>query len=629
MKKINTKILIVWILFIVFFVLNFSFASSLNNINSWSNFNISNILQAINDLLKGIWVLFAVLAWKLYTNNLLYWVSVHLDNLLWQIWEFSKTISNFIIWFIFIVSIFLMFFWKIKNILSIIWKLAIASVLVNASWFIIAVVIDISTVLLVTVWSFPLSLIWKLPQDAMKNLTYCANPHIWFKVSKDPHNPVERFYTCPPDDKSPINKPDKLLEKMNNMTWPLFYIWASILNIDKNLNIDKKEVKSWDDALKTISISFILQFIIIFLFVVPIILLIIIWIVRIFWIWVYIAFSPLIFLDQVFWWKVWTKHKAFVFKNMVWLIFQPVLVVFVLWVSLIFLVSLQSAFLTNGNNKEAKKALWVCWTGSDSLCINDVKVVTIKWDFINKIVKDSWWVFGYMILTILSIMLLWAMIRLSFKSSEITASISDSVYKFSEESLKTVPIIPTPYGWAWIWAMEKVFKKNIIKAWLESKAADRSKELTDKIYKALGIRQKDLISWDVSTWKNNVKYINSSAYQDIYKVMRDFLNYTKKEYSGLIPANSPNFQEVIAYYIHKIWGDDKNNKFYSNLDLLDKKGNIITDPTEMFKKTQFREFLTSLIMNPKKLNSSKAPGDLYGFIKPASDRLNYQLKDIK
>jgi len=65
------------------------------------------------------------------------------------------------------------------------------------------------------------------------------------------------------------------------------------------------------------------------------------------------------------------------------------------------------------------------------------------------------------------------------------------------------------------------------------------------------------------------------------------------------------------------------------LDLLDKKGNIITDPTEMFKKTQFREFLTSLIMNPKKLNSSKAPGDLYGFIKPASDRLNYQLKDIK
>jgi len=43
-------------------------------------------------------------------------------------------------------------------------------------------------------------------------------------------------------------------------------------------------------------------------------------------------------------------------------------------------------------------------------------------------------------------MLLWAMIRLSFKSSEITASISDSVYKFSEESLKTVPIIPTPYG---------------------------------------------------------------------------------------------------------------------------------------------------------------------------------------
>jgi len=622
MKKLNIKILIAWILFIVFFVLNFSFASTTT---TWSNFNISNGLQAINDLLKGVWMLLAIITWKLYTNDLLYWTSIHLDNLLWYMWEFSRTMANFIIWFILIVSIFLMFFWKIKNILSTIWKLALASILVNASWFIIAVVIDISTVLLVAVWSFPLSLLWKLPTSATKNLTYCVNPHIWFKVSKDVHNPIGRFYTCNKKDKKTINKPTEFLEKMNNMTWPLFYMWASILNIDKNFNVDTSDVKKWDDVLKTISISFVLQFVTIVLFVVPIILLIIIWIIRIFWIWLYIVFSPLIFLDQVFWWKVWTKHKAFVFKNMVWLIFQPVLVVFALWVSLIFLVSLQSAFLSNWNNDSAKKALWVCWTGS--LCVeNDVKIVTIKWNLINNIVKDSWWVFGYMILTILSIMLLWAMIRLSFKSSEITSSISDSVYKFTEESLKTVPIIPTPYWWVWLWAMEKVFKKNIITRWLESKAAERSNALTQNIYSALGIKQMDLTSWEVREWE---KQINAeTSYKNIYPIMEKFIQKMKNTHPWLIPASSPNFQKVISTYINKLWNTYPD--IYNLLWLKDKEGKAnITDSTKMFEKQKFKEFLTSLITDPEQLNTWQTPINLIHSIKKTSPLLNSSLKDIK
>jgi len=622
MKKINTKILIIWILFVVFFVLNFSFAENLLSEVDSSNFNISSILQSINDLLKGIWIWLVILAWKLYTNDLLYWTSLHLDTILWNIWQFSRTFANFIIWFILIVSIFLMFFWKVKNIFSIIWKIGIASILVNLSWWIIAVIIDISNVLLLAIWSFPISLMWDLQYS--NNIEYCEKPQIWYKISDNPNNPTERFYSC--EETQTINAAD-FLQKMNNMSWPLFYIWASILHVDKNLNVDKDIVNDWHNALKVISISFLLQFIIVVLFVVPIILLIIIWVLRIFWIWIYVAFSPLIFLDQVFWWKVWTKHKAFVFKNVIWLIFQPVLVVFALWISLIFIVSLQNAFLIGSNNLQAKKVLWVCENSNNSLCMDDNKIVTIEWNFINTIIENSWWVFGYIILTILSIIFLWSIIKLSFKSTEITASISDSVYKFSEDLIKQVPIIPTPFGWVWIWATGKMFEKMNITIWLKSKADKKSDELTEKIYYALWIKQIDLRSSEENKWLEELRW--KISYKDIYALMKKFINYTKEKYPDLIPMDSPIFKKIIGTYINKIW--EKHKDIYKTLWLQDNDKKNITQPLEMFKTQEFPKFVTWLIKYNYLLDKDTPPSDLFQQINNygQSDELSTPIKHIQ
>lgn len=617
MFKFNKKILITLLLFLVFFVLNYSFAwDTSGNTTSSSAYTI---LQSINDFLKGIWLLFVILAWKLYTNDFIFWSSLHIDDLLWHIWQFSRTIANFTIWFILVVSIFLLFLWKVKNIVSIIWKVAIASVLINASWFIIWAVIDISTVLLVAVWSFPISLYWKLPTDATKQLVYCEKPKLWFEVSKDAHDPVKRFYTC--EKKWTINNPDKFLEKMNNMTWPLFYIWASILNIDKHINIDIKEVKNWDSIWKSLTISFILQFIIIVLFVIPIILFVIIWVIRVFRLWIYIWFSPLIFLDQVFWWKAWKTHKAFLFRNMVWLVFQPVLVTFALWISLIFLTSLQTSFLKHWNNDEAKKALWICWNNSNSLCIDDnTKIVTIKWNFVNDIIKTAWWVFWYMILTILSIMILWSMIRLTFRSSEITSNISDSVYKFAWWAMKQIPFIPTPNGPVWIWAIQTALKKSYIIRWLEAKASEKSDKLTQKIFNALWIEQSDLTTWNATT---RIKELDGAwtDYKKIYTVMEKFIEDTKRNTPNLVPMNAPQFQKVITSCIKKLW--ENHTDIYDKL--LIKKDKI--NATNLFQSVNFQQFLTHLIKNPSVLNTQNDPGAL--IINATAKESNLLTKPIK
>ncbi len=620
----NIKKLITLILFIVFFVLNLSFAST-NSL--WDNV-VFWFLDALKDLLQSIWVVLAIIAWKLYTNDLLYWVSIWLDSLLWNIWNFSKNIANYIIWFILIVSIFLLFVWKVKNILSIIWKLGIASILVNASWFMIAILIDISVILLAAVWWFPKSLLWNYNISWIKDITYCENIELGFNKKDNPQNIINNIYSCNKDNEKTVTNTEELLSSMNDMTWPLFYIWTSILNIDKELNIDVDNVSFWGDALKTVSISFILHLILILLFTVPILLLIIIWIIRVFWIWIYIAFSPLIFLDQVFWWKVWTKHKAFLFKNMIWLIFQPVLVVFALWISLIFLISLQWAFISNETNEKAKETLWIC--EDNSMCIWWEKILTIEWNFMNDIIEWTWWVFGYIILTILSTILLWSMIKLSFKSTDITASISDSVYKFAEEWIKSAPIIPTPYGWIWIWAAQLALQKSNITKSLEAKAATNAENLVNKINDSLWIEQMDLKSTDVARW--NEKIVELRSYQNWYQEFKAFLEETAQKYPNLIPRSSLNYKKVVSGFINKMSELNISNKqSYYEAIWLWKDNKAITNYEEMFEQDDFKEFITWLIKNPSQIDSSQTPVALFRKIKENSktSTLWYSLKDIK
>lgn len=101
-----------------------------------------------------------ILAWKLVDNSLVYWEVFWFDAVLWNLWNIVKNLANFTLWFIFLFYIF-------KYLLSqgdkkndpkkIIIKSLIAWIWIQASWFIMASLIDLSTILTYSVWWLPIS----------------------------------------------------------------------------------------------------------------------------------------------------------------------------------------------------------------------------------------------------------------------------------------------------------------------------------------------------------------------------------------------------------------------------------------------------------------------------------------
>lgn len=581
------KYIIVFILFDIFFIFSFSFA--------WTNVadNSVSILEMIANLLNIIWLPFSIIAGKLLTNQFIYWSNFWIDQILWHIWQFSRTIANYVLWFILILSIFLFLLWKVKNIFSIFWKLALWAILINASWFILASLIDISLVLIAAAWSLPLS----LQTETLPKLNYCKeamisvkNPSLislkwWWIVEK-----------C--ESKSDISF-KKVYNYLNGISWPLVYIWASILNLDKNWWIQSDKVKNEkSDTKQLMSITDLIHVWVIILFVVPIVLLVIIAVIRLFWLWIYIAFSPILILDYLFWWKyVSWSNKALKLSNAIWLIFQPVLIVFALSVSVIFLLALFATFEGDSTKQDVKTALGICKNDNSSLCINNKPVVSIKWDKVNEIFSEVGWFFGYTIISVMSLIVIWSMLKLAFKSSEITSWIADAWFKFTEEAFKAAPVIPTKYGPIWIWALEKWIGKTLLKSSFDVQASKQAEVLTNKIDQIFWIKWQDISQTDLSTWREK---FNSSfnVGQVLFKNYEDFLSSLSW---NVTPDIAPRFKELNFEFWHGILGDNKENWDKVFWIKLWKNEHITED--KLFNNTKFRQMLYKLIEDPKLIDT--------------------------
>jgi len=573
------------ILILIILGLSMWYAFAFTNTNtSWTPWEISKLILGIINFLNVIWLPFAILAGKLFTNDFVYWSFLHLDVILWKIWNFSKTIANYALAFILFFSIFGLFIWKVKNIWNTLLKLWLATVLINMSWFLVWALIDISTILLISVWSFPLQIIWNA--NISTRAKFCQDVQISFSWN------LTNIVSCKKD--KDINA-SSFLEKANSLAWPLVYIWQSILGINWALDkISKKVIykqkPKWKDVLKVVSLWTMIQFIVVLLFVVPIVILLFIWVVRVFWLWIYIWFSPLIILDQIFGGKILKTKKEFELKNIIWLIFQPVLIVFAMWIAVVFLVGIQSAFIWGKADKWLKE-LGVCWDKHNALCLQSKKVITIQWNLLNDFVNSIWGVFGYIILLLLSTLVLWSMIKVATKSSELTANISQSVYQFAEDTIKAVPIVPIAGG-VGIWAIQKALDRWILKRDFDSIAAKQASWFLSKY----GLTSKwDLSIDELKTYTDELKSAtNFNMWRNtLIKLMRQI----KHSHPDLVPANSPNFRKFIYTSIEDLYPllwthkDDLKKIWF-----LDSHGKKLSE-SKVFAKREFREFVTWLFMN--------------------------------
>ena len=178
-KKFN-KILIFSLIVLIFVALVFlpnitfaDWASELLENESYAK-NISQLIDAVSHVVYVfIWPCLAI-AWSALDNSLIYGSFLHLDAALRNIWNIMKNFANFALWFIFIFTIVKnLFAWSfgssnydpVKGARDTIVKTLIAWVLVQISWFLIAVLIDLSTILIYVVWWIPLSMLWSYNKE--------------------------------------------------------------------------------------------------------------------------------------------------------------------------------------------------------------------------------------------------------------------------------------------------------------------------------------------------------------------------------------------------------------------------------------------------------------------------------
>lgn len=103
-------------------------------------------------------------------NSLVYGTWLHLDAPLWSLWNIMKNIANFALWFFVLYAI-------LRNLLSavgmedkkwkpieVIKKTLISWILIQMSRFLVAAIIDVSTILTYAVWWLPLTVLQTNPQ---------------------------------------------------------------------------------------------------------------------------------------------------------------------------------------------------------------------------------------------------------------------------------------------------------------------------------------------------------------------------------------------------------------------------------------------------------------------------------
>lgn len=134
-------------------------------------------------------ILYPLLAlmWKLVDNSLVYGEVFHFDIILWNLWNIVRNLANFALWFIFVYKIFEYLIkgqksWEVKKLLI---SSLIAWIWIQASWFIMAALLDVSTVLTYGIWWLPLSTLGTssveqgVTKDGDKKNTNEYNPYVW------------------------------------------------------------------------------------------------------------------------------------------------------------------------------------------------------------------------------------------------------------------------------------------------------------------------------------------------------------------------------------------------------------------------------------------------------------------
>ena len=399
----------------------------------WSK-DALDIYREFVAILSWIWVIPASIAGKLLSNQFAFGEFIGLNTYLRRIRNIMRTFTNFAVWALFLWFIFKSIYsGSIRDSIQKIFKLLVWAILINMSRFLMWVVVDLSLVTTTAVASLPVQVLEKTRnQDKYNTIVqskYCVDENRLSSADCDQTKTVDLSLSS-------------LIPTAENMWWPIVYMWVGMLWLLDADFIDR-DLRNTE----TIALMELVKLAVLVMFTVPVILLMVVNVVRIFWIWIWIVFSPIIVLATVLgddmpgkskiteWLKLWDHLWTFF-----GLIFQPVIVVGLMWVGLVMMMSMLN-IISGGEDTNRAGTLIQLQIVDDTLTtwLNETH---IKWQIFKRAQYRTLWFFGEAILAFFSVFLLWWLIKAGFMSNEITKKLTKWAMDFSTNFVKSMPIIP-------------------------------------------------------------------------------------------------------------------------------------------------------------------------------------------
>lgn len=418
--------------------------------------------------------------------------------------------ANYALWAMFIYGIFkYIFFQKVEAWSTIIKNMLVTSVLIQASWFLVMALVDLSTIVLTTVSAFPSQVV--SVSDAIEKdmkIQICKN-YVLSRKGKDvvlinafSDKPLEQSNTkqvttsqpsVPSDSWTCDTDPsliDAMLPQANSFWGTFMYLWFTALNAQDYVYKTVPTSSNCVDDIVKVVINIVLDAWMLILYSIALAILVVVLIMRLWYLWVFIAISPIVVLVSFSWlFKIKTSEwigELLDYKKALFLIFQPA--IFALWMSLMFLfiVVVQWLFVNSPSSS--------MWSG---VIVGESKNSSSSTDPVPKISSSLWnsWVIDFTIrqwskslkdilLSFLILILMWQLVKLSvswefmwfqwIKSmNKKINNITDSVWR----ALSSVGVVPLPGGKR-VWFRE-ITNWNLVDSVKENYVPEKYRKLLD------------------------------------------------------------------------------------------------------------------------------------------------------
>lgn len=539
---------------------------------------LSQLLNIILSLLSWVWIVVAMFAWKLMSNEFIYASAFWVDKVLYYLRNISRVFANFLIAGIILYELVQHYFKrnqaKDKTLASLLIKLALGGLLINLSRFWVGVIVDLSTITTTAVGSLPNTYVerdWQHFQNTvvssiMKNRNnyklvlnlssnICGQESIVtpYSITGDGNEDT----TIEPWQSEAIM--DKILPNPNNFSGPLVYFWSSVLHIQDYL-YNSNNPKAFIDNLFVISV----RLAIVGIFTIAMIFLVVINVFRIIIIWLAAAFGPIfivLFLTNKtnVLWKRWEELKLI---QIIKAIFAPTVAIGLLWVGLIAVTMLQSRFI-----HENSVTRWDSYITMDNkwsyMGVNGVFDVGIGGDILWKptwdLVKNT---FFDLILIAFAIFILWATVLAlrKFLSKSFGSKTFNQMGEATDTMIWSMRVVPTPRG-----RISPRAAKNIARdAWLRigsyanASQRDADTKIANKFRSWAGLpthpTSKDYreLTKLKNHFRNNSYRLNKSHYDDFMQKSRTLISNTQYNKQKLALQSLVEIPSVLEAFLKNL-----------------------------------------------------------------------------